>query len=206
MYLLLNAYSHGSSILCFKLSFLLLFNWFSLVSRHLIAFLLFAFLFFSLFYSWQPMLFGGGQEGGRRAGKPHLYAPFPLSSTIQYIACTQDTLYCASWILYAASYHHIISVIIFILIFTSIPSFLPQIISSSLFFHHIISPSLSPSFPLSHHLTLPLGTENVALIAGLGAASQLAYDESDALLVHMLHLKLKLILLLKDKLSTIKAW
>ena len=49
------------------------------------------------------------------------------------------------------------------------------------------------------------GTEIVALIAGLGAASQLAFDEADALLVHMLHLKLKLILLLKNKLSNIKV-
>lgn len=74
------------------------------------------------------------------------------------------------------------------------------------FLHHIISSLLSSILSLiTHDISPPLGTENVALIAGLGAASQLAYDESDSLLVHMLHLKLKLILLLKDKLSNIKV-
>jgi hypothetical protein len=186
------------------------------------------------------MLFGGGQEGGRRAGKPHLYAPFLLSSIIQLMPFMLHTMK----ILYTVSYHAVIfffliilvliyipililtfkyahtifllifisiSVIILISIFTFIFISLLLLITSSYprsfltFFYHIIYPSFSYSFSTSHHFTLPLGTENVALIAGLGAASQLAYDESDLLLVHMLHLKLKLILLLKDKLSTIKV-
>ena len=75
---------------------------------------------------------------------------------------------------------------LFLRLFLSILIFIYILISIVLFYH-------------------PKGTENVALIAGLGAASQLAYDEADALLVHMLHLKLKLILLLKDKLSNIKV-
>ena len=43
-----------------------------------------------------------------------------------------------------------------------------------------------------------LGTENVALIAGLGAASRLARDEADLLFMHMLTLKLRLIMRLRQ--------
>ena len=38
---------------------------------------------------------------------------------------------------------------------------------------------------------LRAGTENVALIAGLGEASRLAREEADALLLHMLTLKVR---------------
>ena len=38
-----------------------------------------------------------------------------------------------------------------------------------------------------------IGTENVALIAGLGAASHIAIAEADLTLIHMLDLKLRLI-------------
>lgn len=58
---------------------------------------------------------------------------------------------------------------------------------------------------MSPVLPLPQGTENVALIAGLGAASKLAREEADELLVHMLALKLRLILRLQDKLSSVKV-
>ena len=46
---------------------------------------------------------------------------------------------------------------------------------------------------------LHTGTENVALIAGLGAASRLAREEADKLFMHMLTLKLRLIVRLKAK-------
>jgi hypothetical protein len=72
-----------------------------------------------------------------------------------------------------------------------------------------------PSFIFSLFLPLPYspltalsispGTENVALIAGLGAASKLAREEADELLVHMLALKLRLILRLHNKLACVKV-
>jgi hypothetical protein len=43
------------------------------------------------------------------------------------------------------------------------------------------------------------------LIAGLGAASKLAREEADELLVHMLALKLRLILRLHNKLACVKV-
>ena len=43
------------------------------------------------------------------------------------------------------------------------------------------------------------------MIAGLGAASKLAREEADELLVHMLALKLRLILRLQEKLSSVKV-
>ena len=50
---------------------------------------------------------------------------------------------------------------------------------------------------------LRAGTENVALIACLGAASRIARCEADALLLHMLTLKQRLIAGLKSKFKSI---
>ena len=58
---------------------------------------------------------------------------------------------------------------------------------------------------LFSHTLWHIGTENVALIVGLGEACRLAKTEADSLLLHMLSLKLLFITLLKEKLKDFKV-
>ena len=103
-----------------------------------------------------------------------------------------------------------ISASVSISICVSLPIYLSLLLSSLLLSPFIFFRSVRVLFFVKnlrppHFSSHVSGTENVALIAGMGAASILARREADDLLMHMLTLKLRLILRIRDKLADLKV-
>lgn len=140
-----------------SLSFLSFLTWSSTVlsltyNAEIIPVLYFVFIPFVAFsfrltsHRWQPMLFGGGQEGGRRAGKQcHSFTLYVTSYNIQHIPYNDCSTYHTHTLHYTQVMYlkHCYTILCYVMWY--------QVMSSQVMPCHILSHHFNSSFHFHFH-------------------------------------------------------